>query len=97
MSQRSIKERLEVVSFGWYTVLAGAIISCWGYGSWYYGMSALFNPLIAEHGWTYDVTGSYTNAFVIIAGLQALAIVFKFFTKKPKPPVEAETLPQIHS
>jgi hypothetical protein len=91
LSQRSIKERLEGVSFGWYTVLAGAIISCWGC------MSALFNPLIAEHGWTYDVTGSYTNAFVIIAGLQALAIVFKFFTKKPKPPVEAETLPQFHS
>jgi len=38
--------------FGWYTVLAGAIISCWGYGSWYYGMSALFMPLISEYGWT---------------------------------------------
>jgi MFS family permease len=38
--------------FGWYTVLAGAIIACWGYGSWYYGMSALFTPLIAEYGWT---------------------------------------------
>jgi MFS family permease len=47
-----MKERLEGVYFGWYTVLAGAIISCWGYGSWYYGMSALFNPLIAEYGWT---------------------------------------------
>ncbi len=38
--------------FGWKTVLAGAIISCWGYGSWYYGMGALFKPLIAEFGWT---------------------------------------------
>jgi MFS family permease len=47
-----MKERLEGIYFGWYTVLAGAIISCWGYGSWYYGMSALFNPLIAEYGWT---------------------------------------------
>lgn len=52
MSKRSIGERLRGLYFGWYTVLAGAIISCWGYGSWYYGMSALFKPLIAEYGWT---------------------------------------------
>ena len=52
MSQPSIGERLKGVYFGWYTVLAGAIISCWGYGSWYYGMSALFKPLIDEYGWT---------------------------------------------
>lgn len=52
MAQRSLTERLRAVYFGWYTVLAGAIISCWGYGSWYYGMSALFKPLIAEYGWT---------------------------------------------
>jgi MFS family permease len=52
MERRSISERLRGVYFGWYTVLAGAIISCWGYGSWYYGMSALFKPLIAEYGWT---------------------------------------------
>ena len=41
------------------------------------------------------MTGSYANAFMIIAGLQALAIVFMFFTKKLKPPVDAVTLPQI--
>lgn len=52
MAQRTLTERLNGVYFGWYTVLAGAIISCWGYGSWYYGMSALFKPLIAEYGWT---------------------------------------------
>jgi MFS family permease len=52
MSKRSIKERFENLYFGWYTVIAGAIIACWGYGSWYYGTSALFSPLIAEYGWT---------------------------------------------
>ncbi len=52
MSRQPISKRLKGVYFGWYTVLAGAIISCWGYGSWYYGMSALFKPLIAEYGWT---------------------------------------------
>ena len=52
MSGSSITERLKGVYFGWYTVLAGAVIACWGYGSWYYGMSALFTPLTAEYGWT---------------------------------------------
>jgi MFS family permease len=53
MTQRlSYLEKYRGLFFGWKTVLAGAIISCWGYGSWYYGMSALFTPLIAEYGWT---------------------------------------------
>jgi len=38
--------------FGWKTVIAGAIIACWGYGSWYYGMGALLIPLTTEFGWT---------------------------------------------
>jgi MFS family permease len=52
MSKGSIRERFQNLYFGWYTVIAGAIIACWGYGSWYYGTSALFTPLIAEYGWT---------------------------------------------
>ncbi len=50
--QESVIDRMKNMYFGWWTVIAGAIISLWGYGSWYYGMSALFNPLIAEYGWT---------------------------------------------
>jgi MFS family permease len=52
MPDSSLKKRLKTMYFGWYTVLAGAVIACWGYGSWYYGTSALFTPLIAEYGWT---------------------------------------------
>jgi hypothetical protein len=48
MSDRSIVSRLKNMYFGWYTVIAGAIIALWGYGSWYYGMSALFTPLLEE-------------------------------------------------
>ena len=47
-----VLDRLKNAYFGWYTVLAGSIIACWGYGCWYYGMSALFLPLITEYGWT---------------------------------------------
>lgn len=52
MTYRSLQDRWANMFFGWKTVIAGAIIACWGYGSWYYGMGALFKPLIAEYGWT---------------------------------------------
>jgi len=49
---QSIKDRWDNMFFGWKTVIAGAIIACWGYGSWYYGMGALLLPLTQEFGWT---------------------------------------------
>jgi MFS family permease len=52
MAKQSFSSRLKNVYFGWYTVLAGAIISCLGYGSWFYGVSAIFKPLLNEYGWT---------------------------------------------
>ena len=48
----SINERLKNTYLGWKMVFAGSIIALWGYGSWYYGMSALFIPLVEEYGWT---------------------------------------------
>jgi MFS family permease len=48
----SLKEKWDNLFFGWKTVIAGAIIACWGYGSWYYGMGALLIPLTTEFGWT---------------------------------------------
>lgn len=51
-SQESLFDRWNKMYFGWKTVIAGAIIACWGYGSWYYGMGALLLPLTQEFGWT---------------------------------------------
>jgi MFS family permease len=50
--QESLRDRWNNLFFGWKTVIAGAIIACWGYGSWFYGMGALFKPLAEEFGWT---------------------------------------------
>jgi MFS family permease len=52
IQRRSLRERWDNIFFGWKTVIAGAIIACWGYGSWYYGMGALLLPLTQEFGWT---------------------------------------------
>ncbi len=37
-------------------------------------------------GWVYDTTGSYTTAFVVVAGLLAAACVLMAFVVPPKPP-----------
>lgn len=55
-----------------------------GYTTFFTAMTNIAYPIFA--GWTFDVTGSYSSAFTIIAGLQAFAIVFMFFTSRPKPP-----------
>jgi nitrate/nitrite transporter NarK len=52
IQNQSLKDRWDNMFFGWKTVIAGAIIACWGYGSWYYGMGALLIPLTTEFGWT---------------------------------------------
>ncbi len=58
-----------------------------GYTTLFTALTNIIYPIFA--GWSYDVSGSYTTAFTLIAGLQALAIVFMFLARKPKPPAEA--------
>ncbi len=41
-------------------------------------------PIFA--GWIYDVTGSYTQAFMTTLGLCLVGVVLYFFTPPPKPP-----------
>ena len=43
---------LKNVYFGWWTVLATAIVSAWSYATWGYGFGAYFKPLQQEFGWT---------------------------------------------
>ncbi len=64
-----------------------------GYNTFFTAMTNIIYPIFA--GWSYDVTGSYAGAFTIIAGAQALAIVFMYLTKKPKPPVEDFLTPTV--
>lgn len=43
-------------------------------------------------GWTYDATGSYIKALLILTGLLALAVVAICFAKPPKPPAEVSDI-----
>jgi MFS family permease len=60
-----------------------------GYITFFTALTNIIYPIFA--GWSYDVSGSYVGAFTLIAGAQALAIVFMFFAKKPKLPAAVLT------
>ena len=45
-------KRFKNIYFGWWTVLATAIVSAWSWGTWGYGFGAYFKPLQQEFGWT---------------------------------------------
>jgi MFS family permease len=62
-----------------------------GYITFFTAITNIIYPIFA--GWSYDVTGSYVGAFTLIAGAQALAMVFMFFAKKPKLPMAVTTPP----
>lgn len=51
-----IRKKSPKVFFGWWTVLAGGILSLWGYGFHTYGFSALFKPIAAELNFDRTVT-----------------------------------------
>jgi sugar phosphate permease len=44
------------VFFGWWTVLAGSLLSAWGIGFQVHGFSALFKPIASELGFSRAVT-----------------------------------------
>jgi sugar phosphate permease len=46
--------------------------------------AAMIAPIYA--GWTYDVTGSYMNAFAVLTGLLFVSVIVMLFAKPPKPP-----------
>lgn len=39
-------------------------------------------------GWTFDVTGNYRSAFVVVTGLLFLSVIVMTLAKPPKPPAE---------
>jgi MFS family permease len=50
-----VKARSKRVFYGWWVVVAGASINALGVGSFFYGFSTFFNPMVAEFGWSRTV------------------------------------------
>ncbi len=54
----SRKIRFPKIFFGWWTVMAGGIISLWAAGVYSYGISALFKPISEELGFSRAITST---------------------------------------
>ncbi len=48
--------RYPKIFFGWWTVLAGGLLSFWGHGFYTFGFSALFKPVASELGFSRAAT-----------------------------------------
>ena len=58
------------IFFGWWTVIATGIMTACGYGSWAYGFSAYFKPLMNEFGWTRTETSAAYSLRTLEGGLE---------------------------
>ena len=39
------------IFYGWWLVAVSCVINAFGVGTFFYGFSTFFNPMIAEFGW----------------------------------------------
>jgi len=50
-----VRARSKEVFYGWWVVAAGFFINAFGVGTFFYGFSTFFNPMVAEFGWSRTV------------------------------------------
>src|SRR3989304_2033885 len=46
------------IFYGWWVVLSTAMVTLYWAGTFFYGFTAFFDPIIAEFGWSRAVTAS---------------------------------------
>jgi len=65
------REKFPKVFFGWWTVLAGSLLSAWGIGFQTHGFSALFKPIASEFGFSRTATSVAPSIGRLGGGLEA--------------------------
>ena len=56
---------------GWWIVLTGGILSLWGMGYYFYGISAFFKPISSELGFSRAATSVPTSIARLVSGFSA--------------------------
>jgi sugar phosphate permease len=62
---------MRKVFYGWWIVLATSLVHFWGSGTFFYGFTAYFNPLVEEFGWSYAATSFAASLRSIEGGIAA--------------------------
>ena len=65
-----MRDRSERVFYGWRIVAAGFFINAFGVGTFFYGFSTFFNPLIAEFGWSRTVMSGVFSLSRLEGGIE---------------------------
>ena len=65
-----LRDRSERVFYGWRIVAAGFFINAFGVGTFFYGFSTFFNPLIAEFGWSRTVMSGVFSLSRLEGGIE---------------------------
>lgn len=65
------KKKLPQIFFGWWTVLAGSLLSAWGIGFQVHGFSALFNPIASAFGFSRAATSVAPSIARLVQGIEA--------------------------
>ena len=60
---------MKKIFYGWWIVLATSLIHLWGAGTFFYGFTAFFNPIVSEFGWSYAATSFAASLRSIEGGL----------------------------
>ncbi len=68
------RRRFPKIFFGWWTVLAGSLLGLWGWGYFFFGMSALFKPIASELGLSRAATSVASSIGRAEGGFEALVV-----------------------
>jgi len=64
------------IFYGWWIVVATSLIHMWGAGTFYYGFTAFFNPIVDELGWSYAATSFAASLRSIEGGIASPLVGF---------------------
>ncbi|MFC2071161.1 MFS transporter [Chloroflexota bacterium] len=63
-------KRPKKIFYGWWVVLAAAIMQWYGSGIWFYGFSVIFKAILGEFGWARAVTAGAFSLARLEGGLE---------------------------
>jgi len=64
------------IFYGWWIVLATSLIHIWGAGTFYYGFTVFFNPIVDELGWSYAATSFAASLRSVEGGIASPLVGF---------------------
>lgn len=65
-----LRDKIKRSFYGWRIVAAGFLINAFGVGTFFYGFSTFFNPMIAEFGWSRTIMSGVFSISRLEGGIE---------------------------